>query len=258
MGKNQVRRPTSDSNRRRMRDKPSTQKDQTPDSPFQDFRYYDRRLIAVFVVLFVVPPSISVLIYRFKFSPKSGPILLPYVRQRGLVKADVNCEEILTEHSNVSENTSRRHFMDPVLAYITPWNSGGYDMAKRFTFKFTHMSPVWYDLKSHGTKLVLEGRHNADIGWISELRMRGDVQVLPRIVLEALPQYVLREKKQRDKAVDLILKECKDMGYDGIVLESWSRWAAHGVLHDATMRKVVFLFFSTCQFRCLNKRHVIL
>lgn len=30
------------------------------------------------------------------------------------------------------------------------------------------------------------------------------------------------------------------MEYDGIVLESWSRWAAYGVLHDPDMRKMVF------------------
>lgn len=31
------------------------------------------------------------------------------------------------------------------------------------------------------------------------------------------------------------------MDYDGIVLESWSRWAAYGVLHDPDMRNKVRL-----------------
>lgn len=31
----------------------------------------------------------------------------------------------------------------------------------------------------------------------------------------------------------------RDMGYDGVVLESWSRWASYGVLHDVYMRKMV-------------------
>ena len=30
---------------------------------------------------------------------------------------------------------------------------------------------------SKGTNLVLEGRHNADKGWMAELRQRGNVQV---------------------------------------------------------------------------------
>lgn len=32
------------------------------------------------------------------------------------------------------------------------------------------------------------------------------------------------------------------MGYDGIVLESWSRWAAYGVLHDPDMRSMALEF----------------
>lgn len=31
----------------------------------------------------------------------------------------------------------------------------------------------------------------------------------------------------------------REMGYDGIVLESWSRWAAYGILHDPNMRSLV-------------------
>lgn len=33
----------------------------------------------------------------------------------------------------------------------------------------------------------------------------------------------------------------REMDYDGIVLESWSRWAAYGVLHDPDMRNMVIL-----------------
>lgn len=173
---------------------------------------------------------------------KHPPPPTSFVHQRGLVKADVTYQEILTENSRVSENVSQRHFTNSVLAYITPWNAAGYDIAKRFCPKFTHLSPVWYDLKSQGTELVLEGRHNADTEWMSELRLRGSVQVLPRVVLEAVPKDLLRNKIKRDKAIDLIITECKDMGYDGVVLESWSRWAAYGILHDVSLRKLALQF----------------
>lgn len=33
----------------------------------------------------------------------------------------------------------------------------------------------------------------------------------------------------------------REMDYDGIVLESWSRWAAYGILHDPEMRVMVHL-----------------
>ncbi|XP_022757522.1 chitinase domain-containing protein 1 isoform X2 [Durio zibethinus] len=168
--------------------------------------------------------------------------LEPVVTERGLIKTDINFQEILTENSKVAENASQRHYDYPVLAYITPWNSRGYEMAKRFNSKFTHLSPVWYDLKSQGSSLVLEGRHNADKGWMSELRMRGDALVLPRVVLEAVPTEMLKKKKQMDKAIDLIVTECKEMEYDGIVLESWSRWAAYGILHDPDLRNMALKF----------------
>ncbi|GAA0164356.1 hypothetical protein LIER_20014 [Lithospermum erythrorhizon] len=190
-------------------------------------------------IIFIVFPLISMLIYSKLYAPNVDTHNLD---NHDLVKADLTYQDVLIENDKVLENSSRRHFANPVLAYITPWNSKGYDMAKRFASKFTHVSPVWYELKSQGTQLVLEGRHNADAGWISELRRNGDPLVLPRFVLEAIPMDLLKKKKQREKAIDLIIRECMEMDYDGIVLESWSRWAAYGVLHDPDMRNLALQF----------------
>lgn len=201
----------------------------------------DRRLISIFVVFFIVIPAVSVLVYSFKYGSDTKH-LEPVVTERGLIKTDISYQEILSENSKIAENVSQRHYDYPVLAYITPWNSKGYEMAKTFNSKFTHLSPVWYDLKSQGSSLILEGRHNADKGWMSELRMRGDALVLPRVVLEAFPSELLKKKKQRAKAIDIIVTECKEMEYDGIVLESWSRWAAYGVLHDPDLRNMALKF----------------
>ncbi|KAJ6723068.1 CHITINASE DOMAIN-CONTAINING PROTEIN 1 FAMILY MEMBER [Salix koriyanagi] len=166
----------------------------TPTRPdqFSEAAASDRNLMTIFIVFFVVIPA-----------------------EDGLVKTDVDYQEILDENSKTLKNESHRHYTYPVLAYITPWNSKGYEMAKRFTNKFTKLCPVWYDLKSQGTGLVLEGRHNADMGWISELRRNGNALVLPRVVLEAFPKELLKKKKLRDKAIDLIISECKEMEYDG-------------------------------------------
>ncbi|KAK2650093.1 hypothetical protein Ddye_017582 [Dipteronia dyeriana] len=203
---------------------------------------YDRKLVTSFILLcIVVIPAVSVLFYYVKNSPHAKHTV-SQENHRGIIKTDVTYQEILTENTKVSENSSHRHYTYPILAYITPWNLKGYEMAKRFNNKFTHLSPVWYDLKSQGNSLVLEGRHNADRGWISALRKSGEALVLPRVVLEAFPKELLRKKKLRDKAIDLILTECQEMEYDGIVLESWSRWAAYGVLHDPDMRIMALEF----------------
>ncbi|TKY61270.1 Chitinase domain-containing protein 1 [Spatholobus suberectus] len=193
------------------------------------------------VALFIVSSIIATVTYRFRQSSPSQ-FKESYVYQQGLVTTHSNYQHVLTENSKVSENTSRRHYTYPVLGYITPWNSRGYELAKRFNSKFTHLSPIWYDLKSQQTSLILEGRHNADRGWISELKKTGEALILPRVVLEASPAVLLGKEKQKNKAINLIVTECKEMGYDGIVLESWSRWAAYGILHDPNMRNLALQF----------------
>ncbi|KAL0712284.1 hypothetical protein Bca4012_019262 [Brassica carinata] len=225
---------TENLERRKNRDE-SKPRDGEPDS--------DRRLITIFVIFFIVIPIVSMVVYKVKFADRVIETE-PSIRQKGIIKTDIHFQEILTEHSKASENSTARHYDYPVLAYITPWNSKGYDMAKIYNSKFTHLSPVWYDLKSssQGSGLVLEGRHNADKGWIKELRSRGNAMILPRVVLEAVPEELLGKKKLRAKAIKLIVTECKEMEYDGVVLESWSRWAAYGVLHDPDMRKMALQF----------------
>ncbi|PIA49069.1 hypothetical protein AQUCO_01300129v1 [Aquilegia coerulea] len=234
MAKKRDRRVTTDRDRQQNRVKPNR-----TESPTSRNRF-------IFIFISILIPILSFLVYRTKYTPNTTTTTTTTttltVYERGLVKPNTNYQEILTENNKVSKNTSIRHYTYPILSYITPWNSRGYEMAKRFNSKFTHLSPVWYDLKSEGNGIVLEGRHNADLGWISELRKSGNALVMPRIVLEAFPNEFLRKKKKRDKAVDLIVTECKEMEYDGIVLESWSRWAAYGVLQDPNMRSLALKF----------------
>ncbi|KAL3517276.1 hypothetical protein ACH5RR_024178 [Cinchona calisaya] len=242
MGKKRDRRVGSNSDRRSNRVESSRDGHQNVDSLDSQTSQTRKRTIVLFL-FFIISPAISAIVYRRIYVSNTGTeskILDVY--RRGLVKTDVNYRQILAEHMKVSENASRRQFENPVLAYITPWNSKGYDLAKKFTSKLTHLSPVWYDLKSEGSTLVLEGRHNADSGWISEIRMKGDAKILPRVVLEAIPVDMLTKKKQRKKVINLIVAECKEMDYDGIVLESWSRWANYGVLHNPEMRKMALQF----------------
>ncbi|KAA8520729.1 hypothetical protein F0562_014999 [Nyssa sinensis] len=243
MAKRRERRVAAGSDRSQNRVEASTRRDQAVDST-DSHANQDRKLITIFVIFLVVFPAVSVIVYRTRYAPRKDSTF-PHVDRRGLVKTNVNYQEILTvrtDNNKVSENKSRRHYTYPVLGYITPWNSRGYELAKSFNSKFTHLSPVWYDLKSQRTKLFLEGRHNADTGWISELRMKGGAKVLPRVVLEAFPTELLKKKKQRNNAIDLIITECKEMEYDGIVLESWSRWAAYGILQDPGMRNMALQF----------------
>ncbi|EOA21066.1 hypothetical protein CARUB_v10001405mg [Capsella rubella] len=155
----------------------------------------DRRLIAIFVIFFILIPAVSIVVYKVKFDHRDLQTETS-IRHKGIVKTNISFQEILTVSAMVSQ----------------------------------------------GSGLVLEGRHNVDKGWIQELRSRGNALIVPRVVLEAIPGEMLRKKKLREKAINLIVTECKEMEYDGIVLESWSRWAAYGVLHDPDMRKIALQF----------------
>ncbi|XAR62980.1 hypothetical protein NMG60_11022751 [Bertholletia excelsa] len=240
MGKRRDRRVSTGSDRRRDQVQSSGGEDWSSGSADSNPRQ-DRKLLTIFVIFFIVSPAVSVIVYRSLYAKRTDTSP-QHSRESGIVKTDLTYLEVLNEHSRVSDNRSNGHFTNPVLAYITPWNSRGYELARSFNHKFTHLSPVWYDLKSQGKKLVLEGRHNADTGWLSDLRMKGNAQILPRVVLEAVPVELLTKKQQKNKAIELIVRECKEMQYDGIVLESWSRWAAYGVLHDPDMRNMALQF----------------
>lgn len=55
-----------------------------------------------------------------------------------------------------------------VLAYVTPWNANGYRIAKLFANKFTHICPVWLQLKMNEDheSTRIEGTHDIDYGWM--------------------------------------------------------------------------------------------
>ena len=59
-------------------------------------------------------------------------------------------KDVLDGHSKYSTSTTGvRQFLGPVLGYVTPWNSHGYDVAKIFGPKFSLVSPVWLQVDTH-------------------------------------------------------------------------------------------------------------
>ncbi|KAL2613898.1 hypothetical protein R1flu_025590 [Riccia fluitans] len=160
------------------------------------------------------------------------------VYDRGLLKiADISYESVLEEHMRYWSNTSHRHFKGSVLAYVTPWNGKGYDMAKLFRAKFTHVSPVWYQLKRDNHGLALHGRHDVDQQWIKDVRREGSPKIVPRVVLEGYTTNLLIREDERAEAIGLITSEVTKMQFDGIVLEAWSLWRGYRILDDPNLRQ---------------------
>jgi len=50
-------------------------------------------------------------------------------------------------------------------------NSKGYDVAMRWRAKFSHISPVWYQIRWNGTDFTLSGQHDVDAGWMARLKL---------------------------------------------------------------------------------------
>ena len=57
-------------------------------------------------------------------------------------------KDILENHSSYFKDTALKNFEGPVLGYVTPWNSHGYDVAKTFGSKFSLISPVWLQVNN--------------------------------------------------------------------------------------------------------------
>uniref|UniRef100_A0A8D0ZNY9 Chitinase domain-containing protein 1 n=1 Tax=Sus scrofa TaxID=9823 RepID=A0A8D0ZNY9_PIG len=94
------------------------------------------------------------------------------VQERGLVVTDLRAEDVVLEHrSYCSAKALRKHFAGDVLGYVTPWNSHGYDIAKIFAGKFTHVAPVWLQLRRHGREMFeVTGLDDVDQGWMRAVR----------------------------------------------------------------------------------------
>ena len=41
----------------------------------------------------------------------------------------------------------------------------------RWRAKFTHISPVWYQIRWNGTDFTLSGQHDVDSGWMARLKL---------------------------------------------------------------------------------------
>ncbi|MCL4128232.1 UNVERIFIED_CONTAM: hypothetical protein GTU68_024072, partial [Idotea baltica] len=108
------------------------------------------------------------------------------------------------------------------------WNNHGYDVAKWFQGKFTHVSPVWLQLKiSQGTYDVT-GKHDIDQSWINDIRNTAKAKdVTPRILFEGWQnsdfQNLIRKPKQQEELSNILIISFQSEKFDGLVVEIWNQ-----------------------------------
>ncbi|KAJ3110029.1 Chitinase domain-containing protein 1 [Phlyctochytrium bullatum] len=151
------------------------------------------------------------------------------VFDRDLVVLNPKPQSIVREHTKYAKSNAHvKETKENVLAYVTPWNNHGYDVAKMFRGKFTHIAPVWYTVKpeSH-TKYVLHGSHDVDKAWIKEVtNSTGEItpKLVPRFQFTGFERdHVILlangDEEVIKTLVDIVITECKEQGFDGFVLE---------------------------------------
>uniref|UniRef100_A0A673X6Q3 Chitinase domain-containing protein 1 n=1 Tax=Salmo trutta TaxID=8032 RepID=A0A673X6Q3_SALTR len=152
------------------------------------------------------------------------------VLERGLVVTDPQWKDIVKEERRYCQQTVIKHrFQGPVLGYITPWNSHGYDVAKVFGSKLTSVSPVWLQLRRRGPESFhITGLHDHDPGWVKAVRKANKkIKMLPRLLFDgwSYQDYmsVLGSEDEIEELGTEMVDVAKTEGFDGYTLELWSQ-----------------------------------
>ncbi|KAK3094557.1 hypothetical protein FSP39_003381, partial [Pinctada imbricata] len=151
------------------------------------------------------------------------------VHARGLVTEKVKAKEILKDHPSYCETCiDKKTFHGDTLAYVTPWNSHGYDIAKLFSQKFTYVSPVWLQVKRRqGGTFYMQGGHDIDKGWVKDVTKGGNTELLPRVLFDgwSFEDYkaLFSSEDAMEDCIDVILKFIKKHKFPGLVVEIWSQ-----------------------------------
>ncbi|VDK33834.1 unnamed protein product [Gongylonema pulchrum] len=100
---------------------------------------------------------------------------------------ELTVQHIREKHSIVCSD--QKKFRRAVLAYVTPWNSGGYDIAKWAAAKFTYISPVWFqfkpEIKQQRKMCTIFGAHDLDKGWLADIKLNNsEIRFVPRFIVD--------------------------------------------------------------------------
>lgn len=196
--------------------------------------------IFIFVYVYVILVATwGVVAYPLSIQPHT-----PSVQSKQLLVSPQawTAHNILTHATQFHHEVGLKHFQGDTLAYVTPWNNHGYDVSKTFAAKFTHVAPVWYQIKldaavnQQGKKIIrvhLTGGHDADEGWMNEVRShatslgKAAPKIVPRFILETTPEHVLKLASQtalQNSVIRTIVNECRKKKLDGVVLEATDAW----------------------------------
>jgi hypothetical protein len=69
------------------------------------------------------------------------------IKAANVAGVKLKSESLLRNHHLYHKDTSKRSYPGEVLAYVTPWNKKGYNMAKIIAPKLSWLVPVWFQIR---------------------------------------------------------------------------------------------------------------
>ena len=140
-------------------------------------------------------------------------------------------------HLETSVTTATpRHVHGATLAYLTPWNSGGYSVSTSAAFhsRFTHLSPVWFQVKVQQRRskkhegrqtlaIIVTGEGDVNADWLRQVRELGSgVKVVPRFLVEMSGRHLLKllsTPRMQQMLISELQAVIERYALDGLVLE---------------------------------------
>lgn len=190
----------------------------------------------LFVMLLVLPCNKATLSKndKKKHPNKDAQVkpALQNVQQRGLVSASVKATDISREYQSYCDiEREVKQFQGETLAYVTPWNNHGYDVAKMFARKFTYVSPVWLQIRKASGRYVIHGKHDIDKKWASEVSKGRNVNIVPRVLFDGWKgndfHILFSSEEEQEECIRTLLDVIEENDFHGIVLEVWSQLGGH-------------------------------
>jgi len=140
----------------------------------------------------------------------------------------VNIKDILDKAYNFSEEIKDIKIFNSgnTLGYVTPWNNYGYEIAKKFTNKFSFISPVWLSLTYDGNDFQILGSQDIDIKWIMDLQKKNsEIKIFPRLLFDNWTPSnfikLVRSEYITSRCLETISRFLLKYNFDGVVLEMW-------------------------------------
>lgn len=106
-------------------------------------------------------------------------------------------------------------------------------MAKIFGNKFTHISPVWLQIRRKGPKKYeVTGTHDIDKQWVIDVKNAGrerKTKLVPRVLFDGWTANdytaLFKDAEELISMTETLVESCKQNKFNGYVFEVWSQIA---------------------------------